>query len=184
MSDLSVVGFFTRNVGQPATGLTLADIDIYLTRQHRSTGVDEVVWDGTPHPTEELDNVGAYLRIYTDADLDTYNYYCYFEYTGAVALDTDHVTGHAGLDNLPIGTAIEFTYTLTSTADGSPIEGAEVWFSTDAAGTNVVWTGVTDAFGVARDEHDNLPRLDAGTYYVWRQRAGFTFTDPDIEVVS
>jgi hypothetical protein len=79
---------------------------------------------------------------------------------------------------------IEFTYTLTDSGTGDPIEGAEIWITTDLAGSAVVWLGTTDAFGVARDTNDYLPRLDAGTYYVWRQKAGYTFSDPDTETVS
>lgn len=80
--------------------------------------------------------------------------------------------------------AIEFTYTLTDSVSSDPIEGAEIWFATDVSGNNVAWEGTTDSFGVARDEDDNLPRLDPGTYYVFRQKAGYTFDDPDIEDVS
>lgn len=80
--------------------------------------------------------------------------------------------------------AIAFTYTVTDSVTGLPLDGVQVWFSTDAAGANVVWSGVTDAFGVARDVNLNLPRLNAGTYYVWRQLAGYVFSDPDTEVVS
>ena len=111
-----------------------------------------------------------------------------------------HIT-HAGMNPItraidiysviiPAG-GIEFTYTLLSTAGGNPpIEGADIWFSTDnPTGSpndvvSIVWRGVTDAFGVARDGLGALPLLDAGSYYVWRQRAGWTFTNPDIEVVS
>lgn len=81
--------------------------------------------------------------------------------------------------------AVEFTYTVTSTAGGLPIEGVYVAICTDANGGNVVWTGYTDTFGVARDSNGNLPRLDVGTYYIFRQRAGFVFSpEPDTEVVS
>lgn len=80
--------------------------------------------------------------------------------------------------------AIAFTYTVTDSVTGLPLDGVQVWFSTDAAGANVVWSGVTDAFGIARDVNLNLPRLNAGTYYVWRQLAGYVFSDPDTEVVS
>lgn len=80
--------------------------------------------------------------------------------------------------------AIEFTYTITNSVTLLPIEGVEVWFTTDIGGQNVVWKGDTDAFGVARDDNENLPMLDVGTYYVWRQKTGFVFADPDIEVVS
>lgn len=81
-------------------------------------------------------------------------------------------------------TAVEFTYTITSSAGGLPIEGVYVAICTDPSGGNVVWTGHTDAFGVARDSNGNLPRLDPGTYYIFRQRAGFVFDDPDMETIA
>lgn len=186
MSDLTVFARYTRNTGDdPATGLALADIDMYLTAVNRATGARTVVWDGTQNPTLEVDNVGAYGRIYADADLDTYNYVGGANYTGAVGLDADWVGGSVGVVEAPIGTAIAFTYTVTDSTTGIPIEGVEIWVSTDAAGANIVWHGVTDAFGVARDIHDHLPRLDAGTYYFWKQRVGFVDDqNPDTEVVS
>lgn len=79
--------------------------------------------------------------------------------------------------------AIEFTYTVTNSLNGNPIEGVEVWFATDANFANIVWNGTTDAFGIARDDNGNKPFLDAGTYFIRCQRAGFNFTD-DTEVVS
>lgn len=81
-------------------------------------------------------------------------------------------------------TAIEFTYTLTDDVTLLPIEGAQVWISTDVAGANIVWAGNTDTFGVARDLDGDLPRLDPGTYRFWRNKAGYEFTDPDTEIVS
>ncbi|MHA2067603.1 MAG: hypothetical protein ACXABY_24835 [Candidatus Thorarchaeota archaeon] len=83
-------------------------------------------------------------------------------------------------------TAVEYTYTLTEPPEGvgSPIDGVACWFCTDVGGLYVVWSGHTDAFGVARDANGALPRLDPGTYYVFRQKAGYNFTDPDTEVVS
>lgn len=80
--------------------------------------------------------------------------------------------------------AIEYTYTVTSSVTGLPVEGVQVWISTDAAGANVIWNGDTDAFGIARDDVGGLPWLDAGTYYFWSQKAGYTFSNPDSEVVS
>lgn len=82
------------------------------------------------------------------------------------------------------GTAIEFTYTVTNSLTGVPIQGARVWVTTDVAGANVVWSGNTDTFGVARDDSNQKPMLDAGTYYFWRQKSTFTFVNPDTEVVS
>jgi hypothetical protein len=80
--------------------------------------------------------------------------------------------------------AIEFTYTVTDTTTLLPIEGVSVWCTIDLAGTSVVWVGVTDAMGVARDTDGDLPRLDPGTYYFWTEKAGYSFTNPDTEVVS
>jgi hypothetical protein len=80
--------------------------------------------------------------------------------------------------------AVDFTYTVTNSVTLLPIEGVEVWFSTDNPAVNIVWKGDTDAFGVARDVLGNLPALDVGAYFVWRQKAGFTFADPDLENVS
>lgn len=37
--------------------------------------------------------------------------------------------------------AIDFTYTLTDSVTLLPIQGADVWFSTDAGGLNIVWKG-------------------------------------------
>ena len=98
MSDLTIAVFFTQGTGAPAIGLALGDIDLYLTSQDRATGVDAVVWNGAQNPTEEIDNVGAYIRIYAGADLDTYNYFARGNYTGAVGLDTDEVMGAVGID--------------------------------------------------------------------------------------
>lgn len=185
MSDLTIAIFFTQGTGAPATGLALADINLYLTAQNRATGVDSVIWDGTQHPTEEIDNIGAYIRIYSGADLDTYNYFARGNYTGGVALDTDNVMGSIGIEKLPIGTAIAYTYTVTNSVTLLPVPAVTVTVSTDLAGTNIIWTGLTDTFGVARDINGDLPRLDAGTYYFWKWKVGFIDDqNPDTEVVS
>ena len=91
--------------------------------------------------------------------------------------------GGGGGVTFPAG-AIEYTYTVTNSVTGLPIEGVEVWFSTDVEGANIVWAGVTDAFGVARDVLEAKPWLDAGTYYVWRQKTNYAFTNPAVEIVS
>lgn len=80
---------FTKSSGQPAAGLALADIDLYLYRRAIATGTAETVWSGV-NPTEEVGG-GIYTRSYTD-DPDTYTYYGYAQYTGATTLDTDYST--------------------------------------------------------------------------------------------
>lgn len=82
------------------------------------------------------------------------------------------------------GGDIEFTYTVTNSQTRTPIEGVEIWIATDAAGRNAVWRGITDTFGVARDSYNQLPLLDAGIYYIWRRRSGYSFDNPDIESVD
>ena len=80
---------------------------------------------------------------------------------------------------------VEFTYTVTNSLTGVPIDGAEIWVTTDSGGANVVWTGTTDALGVARDALNNRPCLDPGTYFFWKSMSGFTDDQsPDTEVVA
>ena len=78
--------------------------------------------------------------------------------------------------------ALEFTYTVDDGTD--PIDGAQVWITTDLAGNDTIWNGVTDSLGAARDINGRLPFLDPGTYYFWVQKSGYSFTNPDTEVVS
>jgi len=183
MSNLTCVATYTGGSGVPAVGLTLAEILLFLTRVHNTTGVASVVWDGTQNPTVEVDNVGQYARILAGADLDTYTYHLAAQYTGATVLDSDWAIGAVGKTSVLSAGAIEWPY-IVKTPGGVPIEGVEVWVTTDVAGANTIWRGTTDALGVTRDLFDNQPMLDAGTLYFWRHRAGYTFDNPDTEVVS
>ena len=70
--------------------------------------------------------------------------------------------------------------TWTQKDDGNnPMDNVQVWITTDEAGSNVI-AGIllTDASGEATF------MLDAGTYYVWRERAGYNFTNPQTWTVS
>ena len=69
-------------------------------------------------------------------------------------------------------------YTVTDSVSGLPIADVHVWVSTDAAGANVVASGYTDVSGQVTF------MLDAATYYIWRMKAGYNFTNPDTEVVA
>ncbi len=66
------------------------------------------------------------------------------------------------------------TYTVT---DGTnPIAGVYVWVTTDIAGTNIIASGVTDDVG------EVIFFLDSGTtYYLWRKKTGYAFTNPDVQ---
>lgn len=77
-------------------------------------------------------------------------------------------------------TAIEWPYYVDDSSTSDPLPGAEVQFM---IGSNVVWVGITDAFGFARDAEGNQPLLDPGTYTVVTYLAGFSFPD-DTEIVA
>lgn len=65
-------------------------------------------------------------------------------------------------------------YTVTvNDENGAPLDGAEVWVTSDLAGTSVIaGTLSTNASGQATF------MLDAGTYYLWRQLSRYNFTNP------
>lgn len=75
--------------------------------------------------------------------------------------------------------SVAYTYTVYEDDGTTPLEGCEVYVTTDSAGTNVVaGTLTTDAFGIVQFQ------LDPGTYYFWRKSTRFNFNNPDTEVVS
>jgi len=171
-----------------ATGLTLTDIEFTVRSINKTTGAVAVVLNAV-NPDIESAN-GFYHKYNVTVDLETYDYTIFAEYTGATVLTETEIFGTLSLDlsgissivNLSAG-AVEFTYTVKE-ADDTPINGVDVWFTTDVAGSNVVWRGTTNVFGVARDSANGKPMLDAGTYYVWRQKVGFIFDNPDTEAVA
>ena len=65
------------------------------------------------------------------------------------------------------------SWTLNVNHLGVPIDGVDVWVTTDLAGANVVARGYTDTFGQL------TVYLDAGTYYAWKSLGGYTFTNPE-----
>lgn len=114
-----------------------------------------------------LDLIGRFTTTDTTMDQTTLDSYTPIELHEAIA---DIATVHG------LGTgATAKTYTLTDGVD--PIENATVWVSTDSAGSNVVAQGITNTSGQVTFY------LDSGTtYYIWRQKSGYTFTNPDTEV--
>ena len=88
-----------------------------------------------------------------------------------------YITGGAGsgsiswLYNSPDG--------VTDTSTGLPLAQVKVFVTTDVEGLNRIASGFTDAFG-----HVTF-LLDPGTYYFWKQRAGYEpDLEPDVEVVE
>jgi hypothetical protein len=71
-----------------------------------------------------------------------------------------------------------WTYTLTDSESGLPIADAEIWVTTDVGGVNIIGREYSDVNGQV------VFYLVPGTYYVWRRKTGYTFDDPDTEVVT
>jgi hypothetical protein len=68
--------------------------------------------------------------------------------------------------------SVHCLYTLTSTLDNSPIPDARVRFTSDEAGENTVVTEWTDDQGIAAFD------LNAGDYWLWRDKPDWTFENP------
>jgi len=65
-----------------------------------------------------------------------------------------------------------WTYTETDSGSGLPVGDVDVWATTDLNGANVVVNGRTNQEGKVTFG------LDAGTYYIWRQKYGRNYTNP------
>lgn len=100
----------------------------------------------------------------------------------AISAVDPKVSGSGSLPSYP--GEITFTYTVTDSVSGNPIPEVIVRISTDVSGSNIIWKGLTDSYGIAKDINGDLPNLDAGTVYIWRQKTGYIFSDPDVEVIS
>jgi hypothetical protein len=145
VSSITVGVLFTKNGGEPATGLTLGDIDIYLSRRLKSTGAVSVVWSGE-NPTEEVVG-GIYTRAYTSADLSLYEYYGYAHYTGATALDTDYCLQFSpGFSSASVWGHDTRTLTQTAASLVAALSGEAIAIQRGDS-FSVSWTGLGDITG-------------------------------------
>lgn len=163
----------------PATAiLTDADSDpSYRIYEDETAGA---IATGTMSKLDDVNTIGFYTERVACTTLAGFevgkSYTVYIEAT--VLGSTGGICYSFRVTTVGLGAgAIEFIYTLTDIATGFPIDGATVWATTDLAGLNVVASGTTDLFGQVHFW------LDVGTYYFWRQKAGWTFVEPDIEQV-
>lgn len=122
--------------------------------------------------TFDIDNKVAAVADISDVSVDTNAI--------AEAVDVKLTAAHgAGIWGGAAGLGvIEFVYTVTRSDNELPIDGADIWVTTDATGLNVIASGATNQSG-------NVTFwLDPGIVYIWRKKAGFTFSNPDTEVIS
>lgn len=100
------------------------------------------------------------------------------DYLTDIVEDTDVTLPGLIAASGPGAGSISFPVTVNDESS-NPIDGVEVWISTDSAGASVVaGTLHTSALGLATFV------LDAGTYYLWRQKSGYNFTNPVAITVS
>ncbi len=93
------------------------------------------------------------------------------------ALSTAHGSGAWGAGGN--GGALTLTYTLTSSVDSSAIQGAIVELYAEVGMVTLIDSQTTNALGVC-----TFSNLVAGTYYLKRIKSGWSFTNPDTEVVA
>ena len=173
-----VAAYFTAS-DQPKTGLTLADIDLYLTARKKSDGSLTVIWDGSQNPTQEITGVGVYVREYSAADTSLYDYFAYANYTGAEVLDSDHVQGAVG--ELTAGEVWAYstrTLTMTAAAITAGLSGSTITIQRgdtltvsisglgDISGRTGLWFGVKKAVRYADTKALVLIEETAGLEYI------------------
>jgi len=183
-SVTGAVGSVTGAVGSVTAGVTLANDAI------TSAKFDE----STAFPIKSADTGTTQIaRVGADADtLETLSDQIDTIVVGvapsaatiADAVWDEATSGHstAGTTGKALATVaaagIGATSTTITVNDGTnPLDGVEVWVTTDSGGSNVVASGVTNTSGQV------IFMLDPGTYYCWKQLSGLNFTNPETLVV-
>lgn len=161
-------------------GYTVLDLDRAVFASFSTAGMVEVgngvyaVSGGVEVPA-----AGGYVQVWTDDGGEPAEFVGEAAVEGAAgdpwstALPGAYGAGTAGklLSDLPSAGAGAIAHTITVDDGTNPLDGAEVWISTDEAGSNVVaGTLSTDALGRVTF------MLDAGTYWKHVQLAGYNFT--------
>ena len=174
---------FSITCHDPDTGI-LTDADAAPAYRIYEDETETAILTGTMAKIDDVNTTGFYTELIACTTANGFEdgktYSVYIEAivdgdTGGISYD---FTAYSQLGNATAG-AITWSYTLTDADTAAPIDGAEIWVSTDSAGANIIASGTTNAAGVATFY------LDSGlTVYVWRKRAGYNFVNPDTEVIS
>jgi hypothetical protein len=75
--------------------------------------------------------------------------------------------------------SIPWQYTVTNALTGDPLPDVAVRVTSDAGGATVIASGITNDAGTVSFFLDAASQV-----YVWRQKGGWVFTNPDIETVA
>ena len=162
LTDADVVPTYRVYEDETATAILTGDMATLDTAN--TTGFySEIIECTTANGFEDGKTYSIYIEATVDSD------------TGGISYD---FTAYTQLGTATAG-AIEWTYTLTDSVSGALIDGAEIWVTSDSAGTTVLASGTTNSSGVVTFF------LDAGTIYVWAKKSGYNIDDqPDEEIVS
>ena len=105
----------------------------------------------------------------------------------ADAVWDEEISGHltAGTTGAKLNTAASasgagstaYTNTVTDSTS-APLDGAEVWITSDSGGAATVASTTTDTLGAF------TVYLDPGTYYLWLAKGGYNFPNPTTITVS
>ena len=92
---------------------------------------------------------------------------------------TSSTTGAALNTAASAGGSGSTAYSNTITDDSSnPLDGVEVWITSDSGGASTVASTTTDTLGAF------TVYLDPGTYYLWLAKGGYNFPNPTTITVS
>lgn len=147
-----------------------------------------VGWSVLSTPLMEVDSTylpGLYNKLVTVTSWLNGFYQSTVNYDDGITvlnfMGNQYIQGGQEIDtiNNPLGPgATAWIYRLTDNTTGLPIPDADVWVTSDLAGDSVLASGRTDRYG-------NVTfYLDGGVVYVWSQKSGYNFTNPDTEVVT
>jgi hypothetical protein len=162
-------------------GVTLLDIDGEVYSARTVTGITEPVAGSGVYYVADADPTLVLTYVWDVGVGGICGSETLHMDTAEVTVDLTEVTER--LDDIEAKTntlggagAIEWPYVVTQ-SDSSPIPDVDVWVTTDEVGELVIASGKTDDFGSVTFY------LNSGTYYMWSQKAGFDFNNPDTEVV-
>lgn len=129
---------------------------------NHDTDIDSILADTNELQVDDYPTSLAAIKAKTDQ----------LEFTSST-VNANVATGGIGTGAITVS-----YYVYSDEAETIPLAGVAVWVSTDLAGTVTVATDETNSSGLVTFY------LDAGTYYMWRSKTGYAFTNPDLEVVE
>ena len=130
---------------------------------NHDTDIDSILADTNELQTDDLPTKVDAIKAITDQLTFT-----------AGTVDANIATGGLGTGTVQV----DYYVFTNESAETGAIANVNVYVTSDEAGTAVVASGMTDSTGKVTFY------LDAGTYYMWRSKAGYSFDNPDEETVS